>query len=96
MFDLNLFHCFVLFSISIYAFETYVQYRQYLKYQIKVKPKQLSHVTEDEFHKAQLYGQDKTKFAFVTDGVATVNNKHKQTQANQSKQFNNVRMELNN
>src|ERR1700744_2146770 len=53
------------FSVAVYCFETYLDYRQYIKYQIKLRPKELTWVTDEEFIKAQEYGVDKSKFGFI-------------------------------
>jgi STE24 endopeptidase len=42
------------------------RYRHYRNLRSKVQPKALQeYVTEEEFHKAQAYGLDKTRFGFV-------------------------------
>lgn len=55
------------FSWSVWAFETYLIYRQYPNYSRPFPPAALkSHFTEEVFRKSQRYGRDKARFGAVS------------------------------
>lgn len=56
---------FLAFAITVYIFETYLEVRQHVLYKIEKKPKELEHVSQEEFSKAQAYNHDKSFFGFV-------------------------------
>ncbi|OZJ02431.1 hypothetical protein BZG36_04463 [Bifiguratus adelaidae] len=63
------------FSTLVYSFETYLSYRQYKKYLVPHRPKQLeSIISKEEFNKAQAYGADKSRFGFVVGFFNQVEN----------------------
>ncbi|KAF9170646.1 hypothetical protein BGX21_008562 [Mortierella sp. AD011] len=54
------------FMYIVFLWEEYLRFRHYRNLRSNVRPKALSeHVTEEQFLKAQAYGQDKTRFGFV-------------------------------
>ena len=54
--------------LAVYAFETYVSYRQYRLYSQPAPPAELAkHVDLETYQKSQAYGQDKAKYKFVKD-----------------------------
>ncbi|KAF9348497.1 CAAX prenyl protease 1 [Mortierella sp. NVP85] len=58
--------CVLGFMYTVFLWEEYLRYRHYRNLRSKVRPKALEeYVTEEEFHKAQAYGLDKTRFGFV-------------------------------
>ncbi|CAO3684341.1 unnamed protein product [Rhizopus stolonifer] len=57
------------FSCIVYAFEQYLNYRQYCRYLMRNCPSELADiVTEKDFKKAQAYNLDKSRFGFI-EGV---------------------------
>ncbi|GEQ71098.1 hypothetical protein JCM33374_g4779 [Metschnikowia sp. JCM 33374] len=59
--------------IGKYAFETYIDYRQYQAYKKTEPPKSLEkEITRDVFLKSQEYSQAKSRFSFVKNAIATV------------------------
>lgn len=56
--------------IGKYAFETYVDYRQYVVYQRKVAPASIrKEITQETFDKSQKYSRAKAKFSFVSGAI---------------------------
>ncbi|KAG0746123.1 hypothetical protein G6F57_002971 [Rhizopus arrhizus] len=54
------------FSCIVYGFEQYLNYRQYCRYLMRDRPKELADiVTEVDFKKAQAYNLDKSRFGFI-------------------------------
>ncbi|KAI8822201.1 peptidase family M48-domain-containing protein [Fimicolochytrium jonesii] len=71
--DLPYKHYVLVFSWFIYAWNTLLNYRQYLALHNPKIPASVSHVIKaDEFNKARLYGLDKAKFAFLKDLVEQI------------------------
>lgn len=55
------------FSFVVYAFETYLNYRQHLKLKETERPVSIrAIIEEDVFNKSRLYGLDKSYFRFVS------------------------------
>ena len=67
-----LFHAFIFFILIVYAFETYIDYRQHRLYHITTKPTELTWITPQQFLLAQEYGLDKSKLGFVSSAFSTV------------------------
>ncbi|ORZ26199.1 peptidase family M48-domain-containing protein [Absidia repens] len=58
----------IAFTCVIFGFEQYLNYRQYRRYLMRDRPKELADiVTEEDFKKAQSYNLDKSQFGFVHD-----------------------------
>ncbi|KAF7731263.1 hypothetical protein EC973_000679 [Apophysomyces ossiformis] len=56
----------IIFSTAIYAFEQYLNYRQYRLYLLTDRPENLTDiVSESVFKKSQSYNLDKSRFGFV-------------------------------
>ncbi|CAO3647311.1 unnamed protein product [Mucor fragilis] len=56
------------FTVIVYVFEQYLNYRQYTRYLMPKRPSELADiVTEEDFKKAQLYNYDKSRFSFVVN-----------------------------
>lgn len=54
----------------VFAFETYVRWRQYRLYLLATPPKALmAHVSHDDFVKSQRYNRDKATFTFVSSAL---------------------------
>ena len=59
------------FSIIVYLFETYLDWRQHQHLLTSIRPSILKDtVTEDKFQQAKRYGLDKSRFRFVRSGFA--------------------------
>jgi STE24 endopeptidase len=56
---------FLIFAWAVYAFESWLDWRQHRLYSVQHKPALLSYVTQEEFDKAQAYGRDKSTMGFV-------------------------------
>lgn len=61
-----LLQAFVAFAWLVYAAETWLDWRQHALFFVSQKPAEISYATDDEFRKAQLYGQDKSRLNFVS------------------------------
>jgi STE24 endopeptidase len=65
----------ITFALGEYAFETYLQYRQYLVLQRTQIPSQLKHeIDQPTFDKSQAYGRSKAQFSFVSNLWSQVKN----------------------
>ncbi|KAI9308286.1 peptidase family M48-domain-containing protein [Cunninghamella echinulata] len=60
----------IVFSNAIFLFEQYLNYRQYKRYLLPNRPKDLADiVSEEDFKKAQKYNLDKSRFGFLHDFI---------------------------
>lgn len=61
-----LLQAFIAFAWLVYFAETWLDWRQHRLFFVEHKPKEISYATGEEFRKAQLYGQDKSRLNFVS------------------------------
>ncbi|KAI7864682.1 peptidase family M48-domain-containing protein [Spinellus fusiger] len=63
----------IAFSIVVYCFEQYLNLRQYRRYLIVERPKELADiVSQEDFTKAQSYNYDKSRFGFVENAYKQI------------------------
>jgi len=53
------------FAWAVYAFESWLDWRQHRLYGVATKPALITYATQEEFSKAQAYGRDKSRLHFV-------------------------------
>jgi hypothetical protein len=65
--------CTITFLMAVWVFETYIDYRQHQKYKEAELPKALvGIISEEKYLKAQIYGLDKSRFGFISDGISQI------------------------
>jgi len=67
-----LLHYFLTFAWLVYAFETWLDWRQHKMYAVRTKPNSITYATQEEFAKAQAYGHDKSSLHFVSALWSTI------------------------
>ena len=65
------FYAFIVFTVAVYAFESYLDWRQHRCYAVTAKPSELTWVSDADFAAAQSYGLDKSRYNAVKSAFDT-------------------------